>query len=110
MGDLFAMTHQGSVFNLVFHYHRLPKAVVASYIARVKQVGDVYDNQNLDNIASFLFNVLDPTFENEVCRHRLIASCNANGLELWSAIMDTTFMNSYRSIRKWKDYRNVRSR
>ena len=103
MGDLFAMVHLGRVYNLVFHYHRLPKDAVATYIATVKQYSDVYDNENLSNIAEFLFNVLDPTFESEVRRHGLIASRNPNGLELWSAIMETTFKNSYRSVRTWKD-------
>ena len=103
MGDLFAMTHHGKVFNLVFHYHRLPKNAITTYIDAIKKCSDIYDNENLSNIAGYLFNVLDPTFENEVRRHGLIASRNPNGLELWSAIMETTFKNSYRSIRAWKD-------
>ena len=103
MGDLFAMVHLGRVYNLVFHYHRLPQAAVSTYVDTVKKYSDVYDNENLANIAEFLFNVIDPTFESEVRHHGLIANRNPNGLELWSAIMETTFKNSYRSVRTWKD-------
>jgi len=103
MGDIFAMVDNDNVFNLVFHYHRLPKSSIDSYIVSLKACSDAYDDQNLSYLAEFLFALLDPVFESEVRQHALIACKNPNGLELWSAIMDTTFQNSYRSVRSWKD-------
>ena len=102
MGDECAFFYNGEVYNIIFNYYGLSKALCDKFLMDSKVDNDEYSTTNLGYIHDFLLDSLDDSLLADV-KKDLSVEQQANGIDAWNAIMKRMWKHNYFTIEKCRE-------